>query len=402
MAKKSENLEEVDIDAIFDKLDKSFGTYEETKYVKTGLLPFDMVLGSKGIPLGKMIELASESGLGKSTIMMQVCKKLCDQGYQCLWIDSEYASDTDILGKMGLLEHINSGKFRFYQKNTFSEIEEILDPVLPTKKVHFVVIDSLTNITSLSRVQSTTYNKEAVSVDKALMASDARLQSVFLKKYKRMVAEAGCTMFFINQMRASISMGFSPAGAGGPKHAGGKAVKFNMDAIIDIINVGQIKEKQTILGNEDNRSIGNNLYLMIKEKSRVCVNNIKVPTALYKGKGLSSVVTLQLFMEGKKVDIGGKETPMIKQSKQTFTVSWLGKQESVVGKKALYNLISMNYDEILSCFDATDFMLDKDDFDEVKSMSHSDDDVAADLDVDNVVLEENDVDDDGGEADDFE
>lgn len=243
--------EEMSVETLMNKLDKKYSTFKETEFVKSNLLSMDIVMGGKGIPLGKTIDICSESGLGKSTLLLHVAKNLCDQGYKCIWIDSECALDDSILNGIDnpdpknnpvgpLMEHKNDKNFLLYTTSSFAGVEEILDSFMPTKQYQFIFIDSLTNITSESRLSSTVYDKDAVSIDKVQVASDARLQSLFMKKYKAMSHETGVTIFFVSQQRTYINMGYGgkPSGA---TRAGGKAVKYNLDCMLDLINGGEIK-----------------------------------------------------------------------------------------------------------------------------------------------------------------
>ena len=55
------------LDQRLTKLTKNFKTFTHTTYMPTGSLIMDTVMGG-GLPVGKVIEMASDSGIGKTTI----------------------------------------------------------------------------------------------------------------------------------------------------------------------------------------------------------------------------------------------------------------------------------------------------------------------------------------------
>ena len=62
----------------------------ESGFLPTGVMYLDLLLGG-GIPRGKMIEFASPSGLGKSTVMAFVARNICAKGEVVHWWDYENA-----------------------------------------------------------------------------------------------------------------------------------------------------------------------------------------------------------------------------------------------------------------------------------------------------------------------
>ena len=56
-----------------DKLDR----------VATGIAEFDRVLGDGVVP-GSLILIGGDPGIGKSTLLLQVCDRLCKAGNRCL------------------------------------------------------------------------------------------------------------------------------------------------------------------------------------------------------------------------------------------------------------------------------------------------------------------------------
>ena len=95
MARTKKNLEDINIDDLLNDLDKQYSSTKQLPRIRSNILSLDIVLGGQGIPQGKMIEICSASGVGKSTLMLHASKNLCAQGYRVIWIDTEYATDDD-------------------------------------------------------------------------------------------------------------------------------------------------------------------------------------------------------------------------------------------------------------------------------------------------------------------
>ena len=62
---------------------------KEDEFVSSGSVIFDVVASNgKGLPLNKFIEIASDSGLGKTTIILHAMKHACDNGHIVVYLDS--------------------------------------------------------------------------------------------------------------------------------------------------------------------------------------------------------------------------------------------------------------------------------------------------------------------------
>ena len=192
-----------------------------------------------------------------------------------------------------------------------------------------------------------------------------------MKKVKVAAHMYGATIFFVSQQRTYINMGYGgkPSGA---VRAGGKAIKYNMDGMIDIVNLGEIKEKRHTINGEEEIKVGRNIALYIQEKCRFGPGNVKVPAVIYYGKGYSNASTLRRFMETKEVADGNKLVPMLSNSGRSYTIRLGDEKIKLDGGNAVKNYIKENFDKILSYFDASDFALVQDDYNEAVNGSVAD------------------------------
>ena len=109
---------------------------DETNRVKTGIGELDRVLGG-GIVAGSMTLIGGDPGIGKSTLLLQVCRALTDQGMHILYVSGE--------------ESLRQIKMRANRHGTFGETLELLCEtnldtivqVIERTQPQAVVIDSI-------------------------------------------------------------------------------------------------------------------------------------------------------------------------------------------------------------------------------------------------------------------
>jgi DNA repair protein RadA/Sms len=128
---------------------------------KTNILEFDRVLG-EGITKGSITLLGGEPGIGKSTLLMEVCKRISINYAQSniLYVSGE-ESNSQIAQRCRRLE-IDSNNFYIYSETCWQDILEHLKKLNPS----FLVIDSIqTTVSSdtqspagsISQIREVTY-----------------------------------------------------------------------------------------------------------------------------------------------------------------------------------------------------------------------------------------------------
>ena len=121
-------------------------TTDDDERMRTGILELDRVLGG-GIVPGSLVLVGGDPGIGKSTLLLQVCQKLSGQSRKILYISGE--------------ESLKQIKLRANRMGTFSESLfllcetnlEIIRHVIEEQHPDMVVIDSI----------QTMYNEEVAS-----------------------------------------------------------------------------------------------------------------------------------------------------------------------------------------------------------------------------------------------
>ncbi len=104
--------------------------------IKTKIDEFDRILGG-GIVLGSAVLIGGTPGIGKSTILLQVCQKISTQGYLSLYITGE-ESTRQIKLRADRLS-VKSEKIFLVAENNLNVIFEYIKDVKPK----FIIIDSI-------------------------------------------------------------------------------------------------------------------------------------------------------------------------------------------------------------------------------------------------------------------
>lgn len=131
--------------------------YDDSERTKTGMNEFDRVLGG-GLVEGSVTLLSGEPGVGKSTLLLQVCGLLCDTKKLLYVTGEESPSQIKLRAKRLSVE---SEKILIYSETDINEIISEAAAVCPD----IIVIDSIQTLTdessstapgSITQVRSTT------------------------------------------------------------------------------------------------------------------------------------------------------------------------------------------------------------------------------------------------------
>ena len=177
--------------------------------METGDIGLDMALSNgKGLPIGSSILLWASPGCGKTTLVVDMCKRLItshkakNEEFKVLYIDAE--GSKELMIKMNMGEFIRSKDFiHLEQSFRWRQIEPFFDAVLEGKGayagVKLIVIDSANSILSDSN--------EEKSVADAEFGTRAKERSNFYSKYLPKCKEAGVNVVLISQVRQNQGAG---------------------------------------------------------------------------------------------------------------------------------------------------------------------------------------------------
>ena len=250
----------------------------DSEVISTDVYPIDKVLNG-GLERGSFVQFVAESGIGKTTIALQIAHVLCEKEYNILYIDSEKSVSKEILTTTGVIDY-HKKNFFLIKESEFSVVEKTLDQFISTNEIDFVIIDSIASLIN-ECFTNIAKNKET----KSIMTNNTSYNSVpltkFMSKYKTMSGTNNVCFILINQYRYKINM---KTGAT-DKIYGSKNIIYNSDSVIKVSNTNstQGKEFRDLTKDvSDGRSI---LFEVIK--SNKLRPGFSMPAFLKYGKGIS-------------------------------------------------------------------------------------------------------------------
>ena len=215
-------------------------TAKEEVFDPSGSIILDAVISDgRGIPRGIFLELAGESGCGKSTMCLHIARRYCAQGKRVIYIDTESGLNGNQIDCFKMRDYVNEQLFVPVRLQTYGEVDEFLCKVLEDKDVALIIYDSIT-----ATVPGKLTEKNVDEMNEPGVA--ARLQSNFMQKFKARFKNSDKTVIFINQLRTKIAMGYGQVTK--LAQAGGQALGYYMDVRLMMKKVKMLE--QTLPGYE--------------------------------------------------------------------------------------------------------------------------------------------------------
>jgi recombination protein RecA len=202
--------------------------------LSTGSLGLDIALGIGGLPRGRIIEIYGPESSGKTTLALHVVAEAQKNGGVGAFIDAEHALDPVYAAKLG----VDLDDLLVSQPDTGEQALEIADTLVRSGAVDVLVVDSVAALTPRAELEG--------EMGDSLPGLQARLMSQALRKLTGSVAKSKTMVIFINQIRMKIGVMF-----GSPETTtGGNALKFYSSVRLDIRRIGQIKEREEVIGSQ--------------------------------------------------------------------------------------------------------------------------------------------------------
>jgi len=233
------------LDAAIGQIERAFGKGSVMKLgqrdraveidtVSTGSLGLDLALGVGGLPRGRIVEIYGPESSGKTTLTLHCIAEAQKAGGVCAFVDAEHALDPSYARKLG----VDIDELLISQPDTGEQALEIADTLVRSLAIDLVVIDSVAALVPRAELEG--------EMGDSHMGLQARLMSQALRKLTASIHRSNCIVIFTNQIRQKIGVMF-----GNPETTtGGNALKFYASVRLDIRRIGQIKDRDVVVGNQ--------------------------------------------------------------------------------------------------------------------------------------------------------
>ena len=207
---------------------------EIAEVISSGSLGLDIALGIGGLPRGRIVEIYGPESSGKTTMALHAIAEAQKRGGTCAFIDAEHALDPGYARKLG----VDVDNLLISQPDAGEQGLEIADTLVRSGAIDVLVVDSVAALVPRAELDG--------DMGDSHVGLHARLMSQALRKLTGSVSRSNTMLIFLNQIRLKIGVMF-----GSPETTtGGNALKFYASIRLDIRRIGQIKERDEIVGNQ--------------------------------------------------------------------------------------------------------------------------------------------------------
>ncbi|MBL0320524.1 MAG: AAA family ATPase [Alphaproteobacteria bacterium] len=232
---------------------------------KTGTF-VDKLSGIGGIPKGYITELWGRSGVGKSTLALQMASGLQKNGVRCLWVDVEVSYTPLYADKLG----VNSSKLGLYRDTFAEDILDTIEDEVSSGNWDVIFLDSVGAL--MSRAEAEKRSGEVV------IASQGKLIAPWVRKVVPQLILKGVSIVIVNHAKQDLMSGTWQPSAG-EKLVYHKAFSVYLKYAGETIKQGENK-------------IGEVITAEVKKNKVAATKNMKINGHFIYGSGFNTVANL--------------------------------------------------------------------------------------------------------------
>ena len=319
---------------LFDDYNLSFKTLDEPECFKFKNPILNGMFNGYGLPTGKMIQFVSESGTGKSTILLQMAKEICDSGKKILYIDAENGLNKPLLLNLGLVEHLNKSFFPV-KENDCTRVNNLLNDVADKKEyseIEYVFIDSI------AALDSGMYREGGVEANNPKVGGNTKSIKIIMNTMSSItIRRDNLTFVMVNHIIEGLGMFQAD------KPAGGNSPVYLSDFLIKLVKKNSWEVDKVVVGQKVT-------YEAIK--SRWGAGKSKVSFYIRYGYGISLLPTYRDALQELDTTFNGEKHKYIESKGGGYGSLYLNDVEyKFRGEKESLKIVGDHYAEISKIFE---------------------------------------------------
>lgn len=209
-------------------------TIADIEVIGSGSLLLDDILGIKGFPKGRIIEIYGPESAGKTTLALMALAQTQKINGKIAFIDAEHALDRQYSQKLG----VDVNDLLVSQPDSGEQALEILDILVKSQSLDMIVVDSVAALVPQVELDG--------DMTDQTIGAQARLMSKALRKLSGSIAKTNCIVIFINQIREKVGIIYG-------NHEitpGGKALRFYSSIRLEVRKGEQLLKNSQIIGHK--------------------------------------------------------------------------------------------------------------------------------------------------------
>lgn len=280
------------------------------RWISTGSIALDYIISNRrngGIPEGRIIEFYGPPSIGKSHIALQISKSVQKMGGVVVYIDSENATNVELLASLGLDV---TKRFVYVEETCTEHVFSIMEKTIMKaremdKDVPVVIVwDSVAATSPLAEIHGD-YDKDSIGLQARTLAKGFR-------KITGTIGGERVTLVCLNQMKTKIGVLY-----GDPDTTpGGQAIPFHASVRVKLTSGKSIKGSDKGYNDERKDDVVGINVIATTVKNKISSPRRKANFEIHFGRGIEEAEQLldevngvgEITQDGYIISCGGNST----------------------------------------------------------------------------------------------